>query len=150
MGYASGIFICDNSNCEQYGKSIVIDGTWPLGDIDLVIEAYKNDNIDATDLLKLKEEGRKHACIVLPNKSKVPIVGYRINKWCSTCYCIWKYDIFPNENETIEEAILRSKINERCVKCNTKLMDFEEVVSKNIKCPFCKKDMNQARSFSNE
>jgi len=149
-------FICKNEECEHNGKGIVIIAPWPLGDINKIIDApnvSKHEQL-RNELLKLKIEGRKYACINYPNIDEIGTEGYRVHKWCSKCNRLWTYDaMVQDENETIEDTLGKADIPEKCLICDAVLQDFNSLVSEDgvgINCPHCKKPMVMSTWFSNE
>jgi len=144
-------FICNNEECEQYNNGFVITSAWPLGNVALIIngsEVKKNESFRAS-LIKLKNEGRKYACITLPNIEDIPVVGYRFNLWCAKCNCIWNHDVM-SAGETIEDILSKKLLPEKCPKCDEPLKSFEDVVEDSIPCPHCNEELKQSRWFSNE
>lgn len=144
-------FICNNVNCLYYRSGFSIIGPWPMGKIELIISSINptlpNQLDYKSQLQKWRDEGRKYACLVLPNVTKVPIAAYRVNMWDETNKCIWSYDVELNENETLEEAIKRV-VPTATDEGNT-LIPFAEVLEKGINCPHCQEELQQSRWFSN-
>ena len=140
-------FVCGNKECKYVGHGVVITAPWPLGDIDKIISLAKDDN--KNELIKLKEEGRKYACISMPNSENIETLGYRIHLWCDKCPCLWSYDAIL-DNNTIEEAIKNANIPENCIKCNTHLNTFQELLNDEIiSCTSCKTKLNKKTWFCN-
>jgi len=145
-------FICKNEKCKEYKNGLVITGDWPLGRIELVLNANNVKKIEPLrdKLIQLKDEGRKYAKINLPNTEDIPIEGYRIEQWCEACYCIWTDElIFSHKDQSLDELIKESPIKDKCPKCGGELLSFNKVIEKGIKCPCCKEDTKQSRWFSN-
>ena len=146
-------FTCTNTECENYDTGFQIRGPWPLGRIGLVIEDSKVKDHKAfrETLLQLKKDGRKYACINYPNDDEIPVVGYRIQKWCTSCHVIWDFDALINgDDHSVENAIASSDIPCNCQICRGFLMDFDDVLKNNIKCPSCNVELKQSRWFSKE
>ena len=151
-------FVCKNEECKHKGCGVVLTSPWPLGDIDKIINSQKvAKNIPfKKELENLKGQGRKYACIGLPNSEKIPVVGYRVHMWCSKCPCDWTYDGIIPENATgdiIQEAIKNTNIPENCPTCNTKLKNFGELIDDNgdgIQCTSCHIKLQNNVWFSNE
>ena len=154
-------FICDNKDCKNYNTGFTIRGAWPLGNIGIVINSssVKQNLKFRDDLIKLKDSGRKYACISLPNVDKIPVEGYRFNLWCETCQCVWDTDVFFTEDEQVkwedrnlvpEEWFDHVTLSYICSKCKGHLKSFDTVIEEGINCHLCKKDLKQSRWFSNE
>lgn len=144
-------FICQNVECLHYNSGFSMTGPWPLGKIEKIVA-----NINPTlqkqieykeDLVRWKNEGRKLACLILPNAAKVPIEGYRVNMWDETAKCIWNYDVVLQDGETLEDGIVRSVPKES--QEGNKLKDFSETVNDGVLCPHCGEKMKESRWFSN-
>ena len=152
-------FVCENEKCKECNKGVVIINKWPLGDIDKVIEAaaVKKNKEFQDHLISLKGD-RKYACITYPNVDKVPIAGYRIQKWCQSCFCIWSWDVILEKefvdskeaSEKFQEAAAKENIVSQCPKCNNDIKDFDAVAKDGIICPHCSGTMKTYRWFSNE
>lgn len=146
-------FICENKECDNYNSGFVMTSPWPLGNICLVINqsGVKLNDKFREELIRLKNEGRKYACINYPNTENIEIEGYRIHKWCQKCNRIWQYDVMlRRHDDTFEEALKEANIPETCSEDGEKLMDFNESLSNGIKCPKCNQDLKQSRWFSKE
>jgi len=146
-------FTCENKECKQCGTGFSLKAPWPLGEIDLVIKARNVQNYEefAKELTARKEEGRNYCCITYPNVDYIPIAGYRVQRWCSKCKCIWNYDVmFVEENEDFEKALERYDIPVNCCKCGDKLLDFTTASEEKINCPHCDKELKSNTWFSNE
>ena len=154
MAISGSDLTCNNKDCKYYKKGLVITATWPLGEIDLVIETGKENKDYYEGMLKLKEQGRKYACLNLPNKNNIPILGYRIQLWCDKCKSIRLFDaLIKNPNETQEETIKNANISTLCPVCNTRLKSFSEITSEKgegISCLSCGKKMKTNVWFCNE
>ena len=151
-------FVCKNNNCEFKGAGVVVTSPWPLGEIDRVIKAsnVKRNAPFQKGLIELKNKGRKYSCISLPNKDKIPVVGYRVNMWCDKCLCLHTYDAMiqdSNKNEDQNKVIDDAKISENCPTCNTKMRTFGDVTDKDgegIQCTSCHTRLQANVWFSNE
>lgn len=142
-------FICKNKKCEYFGHGIVLTAQWPLGDIDKIIDSISDEN-NKKEIIKLKEEGRKYGCIVMPNTNNIEIIGYRINMWCDNCSCLWNYDVIL-DNNTFEEALKSANVPDNCVKCNGKLNSFTDVLNNDIiSCTSCHNKLSKNTWFCNE
>ncbi len=144
-------FICPNINCLHYGSGFNMTSPWPMAKIEIILSnintAIQKQNEYKEDLLRWKEEGRKHACLILPNEKRIDIEGYRVNMWDDTKRCIWTFEVFLEEGETLETATERSvpKISTD----GNELKDFNKVLADGIKCPHCGEELKQSRWFSN-
>ena len=141
-------FLCDNVECKYHKGGFVITGAWELGDIDLVINSpVVEDNKEHQDGMKrLKERGRKYACINYPNFSEIPTAGYRLHRFCTKCMVLWTYDAMLSEdNDTLEKAEAALNIPEECPKCGDKMFDFQGLLEEGVECPHCHEEMKQSR-----
>lgn len=156
-------FVCKNKECKHNGAGIIMTSPWPLGDIDEIISSQKvvKNTPFKEELEKLKAQGRKYACIALPDCEKIPVVGYRVHMWCNKCPCVWTYDaIIPENFESkdggighIEAAIKNSNIPENCPTCNGQLKSLLQLLDKEdegIECTSCHKKLQKSVWFSNE
>jgi len=153
-------FICENKNCTEYKKGLVILGTWALGDIDMVIKSKNVEKIEGfkKGLETLKESGRKYACINYPNINNILINGFRVQKWCQDCICIWSWDIMldkevktPEEaHKQLEDKMKIANVPNKCQRCGKDLKTFEQLIEEGINCPHCKEVMHKSSWFSNE
>jgi len=146
-------FVCENKDCKYYKTGFVITRPWPLGDINLVIESDKVSKIEGfkEELIKLRDQGKEYACINYPNTNNIPEIGYRIQKWCNKCSCIWTCEIVKEkEDETVAEGVERMGDITECSTCKGELMDFEVIKEDGIPCPFCKVKMKEKSWFINE
>ena len=146
-------FICKNESCQNHKSGFVLTGAWPLGNIALVINsAAVKKNIPFRDgLIKLKADGKRHVCIQLPNIDDIPVEGYRFNMWCPSCYRMWQHDeFFDDTSKTLDDLMKKVNIIKQCLKCNSNLMAFEEVIAQGVTCLSCGQKLTQSRWFSNE
>lgn len=154
---ASGCeFMCENKDCKQYKNGIVVTAPWPLGDIDRIISCsniFKNKEFQ-DGLRKLRDQGRKYACLIFPNIDEIPTAGFRVHMWCDKCPCLWSYDAMLSiETVNMEDAIQKAKIPENCPTCESKLKTVNELLDEKdggIICPSCKVKMKSHPWFSNE
>lgn len=151
----SGIeFVCKTDGCICCNTGFTMASTWPLGDIDNVIAANKGNEDYIEGMTRLKAEGRNYACIKMPNKENIPIVGYRIQKWCDKCKAPRLFDaIMSSPEQSMEDTIKEANISEFCFKCGEKLMVFSELADENggkIECPSCSNKLTVRRWFVNE
>ena len=146
-------FVCENQECEQCGKGIVITAPWPMGDINIIIDApnvAKNKEFRER-ILTLKTEGRKYACITYPNINGIEQIAFRIHLWCPNCPCLWTYDAPSGDlSKSLSEIIDEAGIPDKCIKCESYLMDFNDVVEESVICPFCNEKMTKNAWFCNE
>jgi hypothetical protein len=142
-------FICYSEECQNHGTGFVMTAPWPMAKIGLVItEDIKSGNIEKSNYLKsMRDEGRKYACINLPNDAKLPTVAYRVHLWSPTANVLWEYDI-PSINNSIEESIASFEFPDKCPASGGELKTFRECLSEGIKCPNCGKELFQSRWFS--
>ena len=147
-------FVCKNNKCDCYEAGFVINGAWPIADIDQVLlcSALRENKTFKKELEEHKATGRKYACIVYPNYDSLVPVGYRIQLWCDDCKCVWEYDVMIDEDgSTVEELLEKDDtIPEFCPKCTNILLDFDKVLEDNIGCPSCQTTLQQHRWFSKE
>jgi len=150
-------FTCMNKECEQYKSGIVMTAQWPMGKIELVLNApnVKEKEEFRNKLIKLKDDGIKYASITYPNLDRIEKIAYRLQLWCNSCPCLWNYDIVLSEEcPTFEEALRKAKeigeIPERCPTCKSNLETYEDVLEGGIPCPFCKEDLQQNRWMAKE
>ena len=146
-------FICENTECPHSKGGFVMTGQWPMGKISLVINLPQVKKLKSfrDELVKMRDKGRKYACINYPNINEISTEAYRIQKWCKRCSCLWSYDVILDEDaKTFEEALPKADIPEKCPSCDKPLLDFEDVLEEGISCPHCEKVMEQNRWFSNE
>lgn len=150
-------FTCKNEECEQCDSGIVITAPWPLGKIELIINApnVKEKEEFREGLIKMKNDGAKFACITYPNVAYLDTFGYRVQLWCPSCPCIWNYDVMLTEEcTTFEEAYAKAKeegdIPFVCPKCEEDLMEYDDVLEEGIPCPFCKDELQQNRWMAKE
>jgi len=153
-------FFCDNKECSYFRTGFTIRGAWPLGNISLVINSSsvrQNKNFQE-HLIELKDSGRKHACITLPNVDAISVEGFRFNFWCEGCSCVWDKDVFFTEEEQSEwedknlvpeEWFDNVTFDYVCSKCKGKLKSFDTVIEDGLSCPSCKEALGQSRWFSN-
>jgi hypothetical protein len=154
-------FYCNNDKCESKGCGLVMSSPWPLGDIDQVINAknIQKNTPFREGLMKRKEQGVKYACITLPNIDSIPIVGYRIHRWCEKCLMQHTFDVLllrsedATEDEILEATLKEAKVPENCPTCNTKLKTYEDLTDEKgegIMCTSCKTRLTATVWFSNE
>lgn len=147
-------FICKNETCDYFNTGFVMTSPWPMGKICLVISSEKVQKKEAIlkKLIKQKDEGEKFACISLPNEEEIPIVAYRIQLWSEDAKCIWNYTVEATSQEEALDLIENEKtdVPSVCPKTGCKLLDFSEIIKKNICCPSCGEELTQSRWFSNE
>ena len=136
--------ICTNTKCIAIGKELWLNPAWPIGEIEVVIGSSKvaNDPTLKKAMEKRKEEGRKYACIQVPNDGEVPVVGFRFYFYCPDCHIIWEEDItFTNGPMEPDELVPLSKT---CDKCQAKLTNSDEInLNYNIPCPHCGMALNK-------
>jgi len=139
-------FICKNEDCANYETGFTITTPWPLGQISLIAKTSSLSKMDTfrESLLKMKEDGRRYACITLPNVDEVPVEGYRVQRWCPACSCIWNYDAMAQKDgETLEEVLENSDVPEACSKCEGFMLDFDRVIDEGVNCPSCNERLSQ-------
>ena len=146
---AGCFFTCKNQKCEGFDKKMTMIGPWPLGKIEEILE--KEDTDDEARLNQLKEEGREFFCIAFPNDENLPMYGWRVQKWCSRCNCMWDYDItMENEDQEFVEAYEKADLPTKCPKCEKQLKDYRKALDAGMECPLCAEEMGQERWFANE
>jgi len=146
-------FICENKECKCHKTGFIVSGPWALGRVELVIEnpVVKKMEDFRNDLIKRKKEGVKYVCIPYPNDINVPVDGYRIQKWCPQCKCIWNYDVMLSDTiKTVEDVLEKGDVPVSCLKCSSKLQSFQEVLDEGINCPHCTQPLQQNRWFTKE
>jgi hypothetical protein len=133
-------FVCKNEECKHKGCGVVLTSPWPLGDIDKIINSQKVAKNPAfkKELENLKSQGRKYACIGLPNSEKIPVVGYRVHMWCQKCPCDWSYDGIlkipptPEEIKKIQEQLEETPNNPNLtISCHNFELDWAEKKEQN-------------------
>ena len=143
-------FTCKNEKCKCYNSRITILSTWPIADIDKVIETIKNEEYKV-EFEKAKENGKKYACIQFPNEDELEMVGWKIQRWCQKCPRIGEDEIFLRDSdEQFEDAIKRYNLPDKCPVCNGEIKTFEELMDEGINCPFCNKEMEKESWFAKE
>jgi len=145
-------FICNNSECVHVNKGFAITAPWPMGEIEPVLRSFDTSKMDESKemMIDYKNQGRKYACITLPNISKVPVVAYRISLWSPKACCVWQFDVEKGDSKTIDEAITNAHLPTQCQKTGGPLLSFKDVLTEGINCPHCFKKMDQSRWFTNE
>jgi hypothetical protein len=143
-------FICANSSCEHCGKGFNMTSPWPMGRIELVLNAINvKSNTEFRDgLIKLKNSGRKYACITLPNISDIETVAYRVTLWSNEANCLWQYDVMASTADELIEKLC--ELPSVCPTSGSELWNFEKTIKNGILCPHCNIPMQQNRWFSNE
>jgi len=87
----------------------------------------------------------------MPNKDNIPVLGYRIQKWCDTCKSLQLFDaIITSPDQTKEETINEANISCNCSACNSQLKTFTEVLDEGMNCLSCKKPLKMEKWFTNE
>lgn len=144
-------FICKNKSCAQCGNGFIITAPWPMGQIELVVNSIlvKNNNELRQKLLDFKKEGRKFACIQMPDSEYIPVIAYRVQLWSPEASCLWQYDLELND-KSLHETLQDDTLPKKCEKTGCDLLDFSEVIEQGVKCPTCKEIMYQNRWYSNE
>ena len=137
-------FICENEECEHAAKGIVVIGPWPLGEIEYILEHanIKHNKDYQNQLNELLKEDRKYSCIPMPNNTDIAVIGYRLQKWCQNCPCLWTYDLLLEDpNETLEETIAmgveQGLVKEKCPKCENHLIEHKKGKVRRFWCPYC-------------
>ena len=146
-------FICKNKSCEHYNAGFTITDPWPMGRIELVLNAsnVKKDAAFRKGLINLKNQGRKYACITYPNVDSIEKVAYRVHKWSEDARCIWQYDaVIENPEDTMHTTINDAELPTTCPTTGCELWDFYTVTDKGVNCPHCGITMHQDRWFTNE
>ena len=145
-------FICTNRSCEHFNNGFNMTAPWPMGRIELVLNAtnVKKDEKLRNGLIKFKNEGRKYACITYPNVSSITPIAYRVHMWSNGANCIWQYDVVMDGSTSVKDLISKSDIPTVCPTSGVELWDFEKTIKNGILCPHCSMPMKQCRWFSNE
>lgn len=144
-------FICKNKNCKHNGSGFVMTAPWPMANIGLVItEDLKRGLTDKANYLKkCRDEGKKYACINLPNYEELPISAYRVQLWSPKGKIMWEYDV-PCSDGDVDVAVQNFSFPEVCPKSQGELMTFKDCIREGINCPYCGEKMFQSRWFSIE
>tara|TARA_R110000824_G_scaffold8450_4_gene38502 strand:+ start:4822 stop:5274 length:453 start_codon:yes stop_codon:yes gene_type:complete len=143
-------FTCKNPECEHFESGLTMTSPWPIGDIDLVIDACVFDEFKEK-LIERKTNGRKYAQIQFPDTIKVAVAGYRISFWSPEGKTIWAYDIMATDLEDIDKKIANDlSIPKKCPTTDGELLNFSEAIDKGITCTSCKVATIQNRWFTNE
>jgi len=136
-------FVCKNESCDCHNNVITILSSWPIADIDKVIETIKKEEY-RVEFEKAKQNGKKFACIQFPNEDKVEMVGWKIQRWCQQCPRIGEDEVFiSNPDEEFEDAIKQHEFPTTCPVCYGEIKTFEEVVEEGITCPYCHEEMDK-------
>lgn len=145
-------FICQNKMCEHYNKGFNMTSNWPMGRIELIINApnVKKSPSFRDGLIKLKNEGRKYACITYPNVSQIKTEAYRVQLWSNDAHCLWQYDIESDEETNLSDLINQEKLPKVCPKTGGEMWTFDQTTKNGIICPHCGVTMRQDRWFTNE
>ena len=145
-------FICKNKSCEYFNHGFTITEPWPMGRIELVLNApnVKKDPDFRQGLIDLKNQGRKFACITYPNIAGIDTLAYRVHMWSEDAKCIWQFDVETIETEDVEDTIDQSDIPALCPKTGGELLNFHDITQKIMFCPHCNLPMQQDRWFANE
>lgn len=145
-------FICENLNCPQVNKGFAITAPWPMGKIELVLnspEVKKYEEL-RKGIIDFKNQGRKYACLTLPNINNIPTVAYRVNLWSPLAHCVWQFDVDMEGCSSVDEAIAKANLPTQCQKSGGPLLSFAEVLKEGINCPYCSEKMFQSRWFTKE
>jgi len=146
-------FICKNRSCVHYDTGFTITDPWPMGRIELVLNAPNVKKYEDLyrGLIALKNSGRKYACITYPNIGLIEKVAYRVNKWSDVAKCIWQFDVvIENPEDTMQTTVNNATLPTICSKTGCELWDFYTTTNKGINCPHCGIPMHQDRWFTNE
>jgi hypothetical protein len=145
-------FICQNRSCTCFNQGFNITAPWPMGHIELVLNAPNiKENVSFRNgLIRLKNEGRKFACITYPNVANIEKVAYRINMWSKNISKLFQFDIEIQPDKTLEELIAESEIPSVCTESGGDLLTFDQVCKEGILCPHCEFQLKQDRWFTNE
>jgi len=141
-------FICVNEECENHLTCFVMTGAWAMGDIDEVIASKKvqSDKEVKASFERLKEQGRRYACINYPDNDNIEVKAYRIQKWCPSCSCLWMYDVvLSSKSPTLDEALDNSTLPTECPQCETELISFHDAIAEGLDCPKCHEKLQQTR-----
>ena len=136
-------FHCGNKKCSAFLTGFNINGSWPLGRIDEVIQilreeyGYDEDNDVIRYLEQRKENDVTVAAIPTQTKSKIEVVGNRHQCWCDKCSTIWDQD----DIEGVEKS-------DKCPRCSGWLRDFNSLIEDGINCPHCKERLKEERYYS--
>lgn len=144
-------FVCKNEDCKAKDTGFTITGPWPLGRIELVIENYQVKKMTdfRNQLLAQKKDGKRYVCIPYPNNTDIPIEGYRVQKWCNACKCVWSFDVMLSETaKDFESAKKEANISDSCSKCGGETDEFSKTQQEGLDCPCCNTKLKQYRWFS--
>ena len=142
-------FFCDNEECKYFKSGFVITAPWPMANIGLIISSLKENDSFRSELIQLKNKGKKYACITFPNIKGIQSEMYRIQMWDDKDKCIWEYLIPYNEIQSVESIYTHSSVQSESIVKNP-LKNFNEVVNDGILCPSCNQKLKQSRWFTNE
>ncbi len=146
-------FICRNQSCKHHGCGFTITSPWPMGRIELVLNAPNIKKVTdlRQQLIDFKNEGRKYACITYPNVSRIKTEAYRVHMWSNDAKCLWQYDaVIDDPSESLEQTISNANIPLKCPNTDGDLWDFNTTIKNGIFCPHCNIPMQQDRWFTNE
>lgn len=147
-------FVCKNEECKHCDSGFVMTDKWPLGEIEEIIESKnvkKNEDF-CNKLTLMMEDGTEYSCINYPNIGDIITVGYRIQKFCKICSCIWAFEIMCDKEEDFEKALEERAIPEKCCTkdCDGELVDFEDLFEDGLDCLHCGQPMFKSSWFSTE
>ena len=125
-------FHCNNKDCNNFGKVIILHGIWPTKNIDEAIDESEDPERKEA-LVHRKEEGRTTALFVFPQDNKKNPVGYRMQFYCPSCLRIEDFDCSPDR----EQAYKLYKFPPICEACNGSRISLNTAIMDGIYCPLC-------------
>jgi len=145
-------FTCRNDDCEYCGTGFTITAPWPMGDIDDIINSERIKELPELkqQIQELKNTGREYALITFPNKEGIKTKCYRVNLWSIGAECLWQYDVFLDDLDSLDEAIKKAGLPKKCPTTGSSMLNFQEAIQKGIQCPKCSEKLHQCRWFTKE
>ena len=120
-------FLCKNEKCNYFNTGFSLYRSWPITNIDTVINSKLAPQDLKDHLVKSKQEGRTYALVILPNTEEMQIIGKRIQLFCKKDCIMWERDLV-NKNDVLDM---------HCDKCNDVLVSADEAMRDGILCPSC-------------
>ena len=146
-------FICRNPGCVNHNNGFTMTAPWPMGRVELVLNAInvrKNPEF-RKGLIRMKNEGHKHACITYPNIDQIEKTAYRVQLWSLKAQCLWQFDAEIQDNsDNLTDIIKKANLPVTCTKTGCDLWDFNKTIQNGILCPHCHTRLQQDRWFTNE
>jgi transcription initiation factor IIE alpha subunit len=91
MSLAGCNFFCNNEKCQCYQTGFTLTSSWPLGDIEEIIEHTEDEDLKKV-LTQKKLVGIELAKITYPDPYDIPVINYVIEKFCVKCKRIQAFE----------------------------------------------------------